>query len=674
MFRLAWHFDLHTPGYVPLNTSPDYQAMAKALKTAGVEEIICFAKCHFGYSYYPTKVGTVHPGMKGDLFGEVRAACRKVNLKVLAYVSFGVDGQAGRKHPQWQRIWETETVISDQPDIFLQVCPFTPYTEELMLPQIEEIITLYQPDGFFFDTMSALAPCRCVSCEKAFREETGKKIPEEENSADFALFGSWRRKRGMKLIQKIAAFILLRLPQAQVGFNQIGSLPYPERMPEEVTVLTLDPPTPGPQSLQLATNAAYSVTVDRPSDVMPTIFNQGWGDWSLAPLVRMEQAAATIWSHGARLYLGDRLRPEGFLDQQTLVALKFIKKVKDRILKQAPETGSRIKPDILILHTPELAYGDDERWFATGKSRERTWQLIGGSHRLLLEAGTNVAVSAECFLKKFLSDSGLVVLPELTNLKPETAQVLRDYVEKGGCLVMVGSVPAAGTQQLDWAGVRISKEICHDHVYLPPWQQQGSLPVLVRGPFYRLELEGAEKILPAIFPYHARPGKPYGWGIGPANCQVSDQAAITCYHLGQGQVWYLNAAFFSDYYRHGNWQQVLWWKEFLRQLPVNFRVQVDSPSGKIQVVLWEKGESWWIFLINHSGEEIFGTTSPVWGRTVTVWPQKKVVLKLNRNRQKALRISCGKKMLSFTQTAGYVYLSLVVKGVWQILRVDWAAD
>ena len=673
MFRLAWHFDFHTPGYVPVNISSDYRAMAKALKTAGVEEIICFAKCHFGYSYYPTKVGTVHPGMNGDLFGEVRAACRRVNLKVLAYVSFGLDGQAGRKHPQWQRIWETETVISDQPDIFLQVCPFTPYTEELMLPQIEEIISLYQPDGFFFDTMSALAPCRCMWCGKAFQEETGRKIPEDETSADFPFFGSWRRERGRKLLQKIAGFIQQRLPQAKVGFNQIGSLPYPERMPEEVTVLTLDPPTPGPQSLQLATNAAYSVTVDRSSDIMPTIFNQGWGDWSLAPAARMEQAAATIWSHGARLYLGDRLRPEGFLDQQTLVALKFIKKVKDRVLKQAPETGSQIRSDILILHTPELAYGDDERWFATGKSRERTWQLIGGSHRLLLEAGANVAISAECFLKKSLSGVRLVVLPELTSLKPETASILRDYVEKGGCLVMVGSVPAVGAQPLDWAGVKVSKEILHDHVYLPRWQEQESLPVLVRGPFYRLELDGAEKILPAIFPYHAMPGKPYGWGIGPASCQVSDQAGVTCYHVKQGQVWYLNAAFFSDYYRHGNWQQVLWWKEFLRQLPVNFRVQVDSPSGKIQAILREKEKSWWIFLINHSGEEIFGTGGPVWGRTVTSWPQK-VFLKLHRNRKKALQISSGKKKLPFTFTDGYVCFSLVVKGVWQILRVDWESD
>ncbi|HOJ39370.1 MAG TPA: alpha-L-fucosidase [bacterium] len=672
MVRLAWHFDLHTPGYVPVNTCADFKGMARALKAAGVEEIICFAKCHFGYAYYPTRVGTVHPRLKGDLFGGVVTACRKTGLKVLAYVSFGLDGQAGRKHIEWQRHWEGTPVIAEDSNVFLQVCPFSPYTEELMLPQIEELINFYRPDGFFFDTMSALAACRCLWCRQAFQKEFGQEIPEKENSALFPLFGRWRHDRGIALLQRISEFIQARLPGSLVGFNQIGSLPYPEPMPPAVTVLTLDPPTPGPQSLQLATNAAYAVTADRPADIMPTIFNQGWGDWSLAPLTRMEQAAATVWSHGARLYLGDRLRPEGCLDRQTLVALKFIKKVKRQFSQAAPENGSEPKPDVLILHTPEVAYGDDYRYFATVQGRERVWSLIGGSHRLLLEAGVNTAVVAESFLKDHLDKAGLVILPELTSLKETTASLLQEFVENGGCLLSAGCLPRIDGQTTEWAGLLVEEELWQDHLYLPAWpEDQQGLPVLVRGKCNRLKLAGAETVLPAIPAFEARAGQRYGWGIGPACLQPSPYPVLTRYLAGRGEIWHLAVPIFSDYYRHGNWQQLLWMKGLLQRLPVTFRVRAEAIGGNIEVLLREKENTWWVFLVNHAGEEIFGVTAPVWARTVGPVPPRKVSLKLFRDGRRPVRVSQGKRTLPFSFAGGTASLSLQVKRVWEVLRIDW---
>ena len=92
MEKLAWHFDFHTPGYVRVNTDPDVESVATSLGEAGVEEVILFAKCHYGYAYYPTQAGTPHPGMVGDAFGDLLNACRASGIKALAYISFGIDG------------------------------------------------------------------------------------------------------------------------------------------------------------------------------------------------------------------------------------------------------------------------------------------------------------------------------------------------------------------------------------------------------------------------------------------------------------------------------------------------------------------------------------------------------------------------------------------------------
>jgi hypothetical protein len=45
---------------------------ADSLSAASVDSVTIFAKCHQGYSYYPTKVGVVHPSLASNrnLLGE----------------------------------------------------------------------------------------------------------------------------------------------------------------------------------------------------------------------------------------------------------------------------------------------------------------------------------------------------------------------------------------------------------------------------------------------------------------------------------------------------------------------------------------------------------------------------------------------------------------------------
>ena len=107
MNRLAWHFDFHSHGSVRIGHDPDVEGVAAALAAAGVEEIITFAKCHTGFAYYPTRIGTPHPRMRGDAFGDVLRACRARDIRVLAYVSFGIDGEAARRHPPGTRDRQT---------------------------------------------------------------------------------------------------------------------------------------------------------------------------------------------------------------------------------------------------------------------------------------------------------------------------------------------------------------------------------------------------------------------------------------------------------------------------------------------------------------------------------------------------------------------------------------
>ena len=665
MLTLAWHFDFHSHKSVRIGHNSDYAGVAKALKEAGVEEIITFAKCHNGFSYYPTKVSTPHPLMKEDVFGGTVKACRAADISPLAYISFGIDGEACRKHPDWSQVFATGPMVS--PDWFICVCPFTAYTDELMLPQIDEIIKTYRPDGFFFDTMSALGTCYCECCKRDFKAAHGLEIPREEKDPNWGVYGAFRHKRGMALLERVGKFIQQRLPGARVGFNQIGSAPYPEKMPASITRLTLDPPTHGPQSRSMGFCAVYGQYADRPADVMPTIFNQGWGDWSIATAQRLEKTAAAAWARNVRLYVGDRMHPEGRLDGTATLALRQMKDIRRRMAAEFPSDAALTDDEVLILHSRSTVYGEDMRHFAIDP-RARLAPLQG-AHRLLGDAGSTLGICAEAFLSARLRGMNLVVLPEIPTLDADTEAVLRLYVENGGRILVVGRVPLVGGKPMNWLGVARSDAPWQDHIYLPAWPSMShTLPVLVRGPFHRVTLAGAEAIVPAIQPYDLAAGVRMGWGICPPASEPSGNPALTRCRYGRGEVWYLEAPIFSDYATGGNWQQVEWLAGLMEQVLPAPRACLCGSPGNVELICRRAQDTTWAVLVNHGGEEFFGARN--WPRVLEAQPPYDVVLKL-RDARRPVRVTCNGVDVRFQVRDGVVIVPVVMDSIWKVIKAQW---
>lgn len=613
---LGWFFDFHTPGYVPVNEAPDPEGIAETLAGAGIREATFFTKCHFGYSYYPTEVGVRHPEMKGDIFGGIHRACREVGIEVSAYMSFGLDGQAGERHPEWKRIYANGG--SGAPGHFICVCPFTPYLESLVMPQIREIVEAYHPRGFWFDTMSALASCYCPKCRGDFRKEYGEDIPKDMESPAYATYGQWRRARGRELLADLGGFIHGLDASTEVGFNQVGSLVLPEPPPEGISMITLDPATYGQQSLQFSLNAAYGCEGQWTSDLLPTIFNQGWGDQSLASPQRLRQTAAAVWARGGFLHAGDRLHPEGRLAGGTKGALEILASFRREFQAEAPSEDARLAPDILLLHGVSSVYGRDGRYFGSEDARERL-HILNGAHRLLVDAGANFAVAPEWNLEAWLDRVALIIIPQIPALEPETLQRLGTWVRRGGTLLCVDCL-ADSPEAREWLGLADAGSIRQDHIYLP--RLDGGSPkdaVLVRGNFSPPVLRDAETILHAILPYHARPGQSYGWGIGPPEQHPSQHPVLTRHVFEKGMTWHLATPLFQDYEAHGNWQQMEWFGDLLRRILPHPRAALINPPGGVEIVLWENSASRWLILINHRGEELFGR-GRTWARVLQPLP------------------------------------------------------
>ena len=113
--KRAIHFDFHTlPGIDDIASDWDAERFAKTLKNANVEIINMAAQCNSGYAYFPTKTGVMYPGLKVNLFGEIVKACKKEGIKVIGYVSTGLNSEACVNHPEWCRVDEEGRIINNK--------------------------------------------------------------------------------------------------------------------------------------------------------------------------------------------------------------------------------------------------------------------------------------------------------------------------------------------------------------------------------------------------------------------------------------------------------------------------------------------------------------------------------------------------------------------------------
>lgn len=99
------HLDFHTsPDIDGIGEKFNKDEFKKTLKQAHVDSITLFAKCHHGYTYYPSKIGTMHPNLKFNLLKEQIDACRSVGIKTPIYITMGWSKKDADEHPEWRHI------------------------------------------------------------------------------------------------------------------------------------------------------------------------------------------------------------------------------------------------------------------------------------------------------------------------------------------------------------------------------------------------------------------------------------------------------------------------------------------------------------------------------------------------------------------------------------------
>ncbi len=596
------HPDFHLPDAVAVGGGFDVEKYVATLKRGQVDVVYFFAKCHYGNSYYDTKVGRRHPGLRTDLMRPISEACRRAGIKFIVYFSGGIDTYAAKQHTDWRaqvKLNEPPAPVAPDANVYLNVCLFGPYTDEWLIPQMREAAREYEMDGMMTDTMSSFVCC-CPHCRAGFTRDTGMTFPLDENDPTWAAFARWRYEQKDVFARKICRAVQAERPGLPVGLNWMYSIRDPAPPPPEIGYLLADDCR---GAAETSMTARYFAGTGLPFEIMTGRFLHGLGDWSIKPLDMLKQNMAVTAANGGRCTLIDRQLPDGHLDGEYYRRLGdvfgFVHERAAAFRDAAPAAQTA------ILHSASSVFGAEKQFY--GRHAEQM-KSVEGAALVLTETSRHTTLLGEAALTERIADYESVILPESRAIAPDLQERLREYVRNGGVLLATHPCArdASGRMPLaDVFGVAAGSEYDSEQGYLlfasGEEHEFAGLPLLVRGRGVRLQCRGAR---PLGGYYEPMSQGLFGWGVPPPAAAAS-APGIVLNEFGKGRAVFLAAPLFAAL--RNNYNPLGAWliDRLLRLAVARPLLDVQAEPG-LEVSLMRQTGGYVIHLINKGGERQLG--------------------------------------------------------------------
>ncbi len=417
------HLDFHTSEQIPaIGARFSKENFQQALKIARLESINIFGKGHHSMSYYPTKVGTMHPNLDFDLLGAEIEACHEIGVECPIYFTVGWSSNDAENHPEWcarnkdgsysASNWDFSAAPSDPRPYtsWKLLCPSGDYHQHVM-KQVEEICQNYQVDGFFFDIYQIDQACYCHNCRRRMDEDG---VDIEDRDAVIGNFARQYRDHMRDLRELIARYH----PKATVFFNGTPKTSRPWNFQYKLYEFNThqdleDLPTTWGGYDKLPLHAKLHLELGWPITAMSGKFHKAWGEFGgfkHADALRYE--AAAMISFGAACNFGDQMHPSGEMDLETY-----------RLIGEAFEYVEKIEEYGL----PGLPYSNLGLWFSNSIDADQ------GVVQVLLDIQYDFRIARE----ENLSEFDTVIVPSARNLGPAQAAALNKFAANGGKLLVL---------------------------------------------------------------------------------------------------------------------------------------------------------------------------------------------------------------------------------------------
>jgi hypothetical protein len=446
------HYDFHAgPTDTDIGTRLKVDELAARLKLVAPDFVQTDCKGHPGMTSWFSQVpeATVSPGVVKDAMAGWRAATRKLGLPLHCHYSGVWDQAAGAKHPDWCVV-TADGQAAGAPfgqnagaPTNEKMCPRGPYLDQLMIPQMIELIDRYGVDGFWVDgDIWAAEPCYCAKCKAAWTAETGlTEPPVKEDDPEWPRWWRFTRDSFYAFVTRYCEAVHRHKPGVLVCSNWLQTFKNPGApvVPtdwisgDNAHVWGLD---------DSRREARFLSTRGKPWDIILWNFycSHGMGKpdspWTVKPAQMLMQEAAVMLSLGGNVQVYET--PPGVRDGRLIEwRMRRLREVS-RFIKARRKVcqGTETIPQIAVLHSEHQLYenvrGKNLLWCVDTAAAQ-------GAIFSLLENGYGVDVLDEWALLPRLAEFPLIVAPEQARMSEAMAAALKRYVEEGGNLLLTGS-------------------------------------------------------------------------------------------------------------------------------------------------------------------------------------------------------------------------------------------
>ncbi len=429
--------------HVDFHASTSSNEVGKSLTEAMIDSMLALVKPDFlqvdckghpGYASYPTKVGTPAPVIINDPLRIFRNVTSKYHIPLYVHYSGVQDQRAIELHPEWANI--NGKGEADKSNTSL----FSSYVDELMIPQLKELITNYKIDGAWVDgDCWSMQPDYGPAAIAAFKKETGiLTVPISPSDSGYYAFMDFNRRKFRSYVSHYVDAVHQFDPTFLITSNWSHSSMMPEKVDTHVDFLSGDMAT-----RDYVANAAFEARCLAPQgkswDLMAWGFTFDWennvGTYKSA--VQLEQEAAHVLSMGGGFSI---YYPQNYDASIKPWKIKTMAAVAKFCRQRQPYTyGAKPVPQIAMLHSTE---GFKHKVNGVYNNFNGIFDEEAGDLNALLDGQNCVEILMEHSLEDRMKDYKLILIPDWDYLAPTFIAKLEAYVNNGGNLLLVGAKTA----------------------------------------------------------------------------------------------------------------------------------------------------------------------------------------------------------------------------------------
>ena len=523
------HIDFHTSPDIPgIGAKFDKEEFTNALRAAKVDSATVFAKCHHGYTYYPSKVGTMHPHLGFNLLKEQIDAIHSIGAKAPIYITVGWSKKDADEHPEWHHIdfstgktacmGEPFSIDPDAPIkdcSWVVLCPSGPYLEHLKKITHEVCREFHPVDGIFYDIVFFGDACVCDACKSGMRQRG----LDPSKLADAKKYYIEKR---IEVLTELKNIVHGYAPNATVFYNSGGAdMNRPEFHSLSTHFELEDLPTAWGGYDEMPIRAKFFEKYNKEFVGMTGKFHHDWGEFGgFKSKEALKYELADMMSVGAGMSIGDHLHPSGKIDRGTYKNISYAYSYIDSI----KEWGKSTRP-----------YSDLALYVSHSKDSDI------GAAKILSIMHIEYDVIDSC---NSLDKYKCVILPDRIALSDEDKNALIRFSQNGGSIV------ASYESIFDELGIEKLGPSEYDMDYIECNVKDIDTPFLSYSKAYRVRAEGDEVYARVYEPYFNRT---YRHFCGHKNTPFKTEPANYPALVKRKNVVYFAHPVFEAYNKSGNY-------------------------------------------------------------------------------------------------------------------------